>query len=74
MSNCDPICLITDQDPAMNNAIEKVFDEEKTKHRLCMWHIMKKLSYKTISGSNICFKFDILGFQLSIEMCQRQEL
>ena len=39
-----PICLITDQDPAMKVAIEDVF--KSTTHRFCLWHIMKKLSEK----------------------------
>ena len=44
MGECELICLITDQDPAMKIAISQVF--KSTKHRFCMWHIMKKLNDK----------------------------
>ncbi|KAL2921662.1 Protein FAR1-RELATED SEQUENCE 5 [Bienertia sinuspersici] len=46
MSNCDPTCLITDQDPIIEIAIEGVFDGSRTRHRICMWHIMKKVPEK----------------------------
>ncbi|KAL2924977.1 Protein FAR1-RELATED SEQUENCE 5 [Bienertia sinuspersici] len=46
MSACDPTSIIADQDPAMKIAIERVFDSSKTRHRLCMWHIMKKAPEK----------------------------
>ncbi|KAL2894424.1 Protein FAR1-RELATED SEQUENCE 5 [Bienertia sinuspersici] len=46
MSDCDPTCIITDQDPAMKIAIERVFDSSRTRHSLCMWHIMKKIPEK----------------------------
>ena len=36
--------IITDQDQAMKRAIEIVFLE--TKHRFCLWHIMKKIPKK----------------------------
>ncbi|XP_022883862.1 protein FAR-RED IMPAIRED RESPONSE 1-like [Olea europaea var. sylvestris] len=36
--------IITDQDRAMQNAIEIVFPD--TKHRWCLWHILKKLPEK----------------------------
>ncbi|CAH9138353.1 unnamed protein product [Cuscuta epithymum] len=39
-----PTCIITDQDPAMRIAIEKVFTSSK--HRYCMWHIMNKVTQK----------------------------
>ncbi|XP_052198314.1 protein FAR1-RELATED SEQUENCE 5-like [Diospyros lotus] len=39
-----PIGIITDQDRAMQNAIEMVFPN--TKHRWCLWHILKKLPEK----------------------------
>ena len=44
MGNNEPNCLITDQDPAMKIAVSKVF--QKSEHRFCMWHIMKKLPDK----------------------------
>jgi transposase-like protein len=36
--------IITDQSRAMKNAIARVFP--KTRHRYCLWHIMKKLLEK----------------------------
>ncbi|XP_022856160.1 protein FAR1-RELATED SEQUENCE 5-like [Olea europaea var. sylvestris] len=39
-----PCGIITDQDRAMQNAIEIVFPN--TKHRWCLWHILKKLPEK----------------------------
>ncbi|XP_021743266.1 protein FAR1-RELATED SEQUENCE 5-like [Chenopodium quinoa] len=52
----EPSCIITDQDPAMGIAIEKVFT--KTKHRLCMWHIMRKVPEKV--GTAFCNETDFL--------------
>jgi len=43
-NGCHPTVIISDQDPAMKVAIQEVFPN--TKHRLCMWHIMKKLREK----------------------------
>jgi len=50
-----PVCLITDQDPAMKVAIEVKF--HSTTHRYCIWHIMRKLSEKVgcVLNSNINF-------------------
>ncbi|KAL8089074.1 hypothetical protein AgCh_038732 [Apium graveolens] len=39
-----PKCAITDQCPAISKALGLTW--ETTPHRLCMWHIMNKLSYK----------------------------
>jgi hypothetical protein len=44
MNGQAPTSIITDQDRAMQNAIEIVFPN--TNHRWCMWHIMKKLPEK----------------------------
>ena len=44
MSGRAPKAIITDQDQAMKRAIEIVFPE--TKHRFCLWHIMKKILEK----------------------------
>ncbi|KAI5340389.1 hypothetical protein L3X38_019663 [Prunus dulcis] len=44
MSGHAPCGIITDQVRAMKNAIEIVFPN--TRHRLCLWHIMKKLHEK----------------------------
>ncbi|XP_063944199.1 protein FAR1-RELATED SEQUENCE 5-like [Daucus carota subsp. sativus] len=40
----DPKCIITDQDLAMKAALQICFP--LVKHRLCMWHIMKKFPSK----------------------------
>ncbi|KAM0870442.1 hypothetical protein ACQ4PT_039995 [Festuca glaucescens] len=40
MEGKDPICILTDQDQAMANAIRRVFLE--TIHRLCRWHMLNK--------------------------------
>lgn len=46
----NPVCIITDQCPAMKQAIPVSFSAKDgncaTKHRLCMWHIMEKISSK----------------------------
>ncbi|XP_035840166.1 protein FAR1-RELATED SEQUENCE 5-like [Helianthus annuus] len=39
-----PKLVLTDQDPSMKAAISEVFTDSR--HRLCMWHIMKKLPTK----------------------------
>ncbi|CAH9129049.1 unnamed protein product, partial [Cuscuta epithymum] len=39
-----PMGIITDQDRAMQNAIQIVFPN--TRHRWCLWHIMKKVPEK----------------------------
>ncbi|XP_021975296.1 protein FAR1-RELATED SEQUENCE 5-like [Helianthus annuus] len=53
--------FVTDQDPAMKKAISVVFVD--TRHRLCMWHVMHKLSLKV--GVRLCnsinFKERIYG-------------
>lgn len=39
-----PKVIVTDQDASMKVAIETVFP--LSRHRLCMWHIMQKLTSK----------------------------
>ena len=39
-----PPVIVTDQDPAMRKAIQDTWPESR--HRLCMWHIMEKLTTK----------------------------
>ena len=39
-----PNSIFTDQDKAMKKAIKVVF--RKARHRLCLWHIMKKIPEK----------------------------
>ena len=41
-----PKLVLTDQDPSMKVAISEVFTDAR--HRLCMWHIMKKLPTKVL--------------------------
>ncbi|KAK1414836.1 hypothetical protein QVD17_30595 [Tagetes erecta] len=45
-----PDVVVTDQDPTMKKAIEEVFT--CSRHRLCMWHVMHKLSTKV--GVTLC--------------------
>ncbi|XP_074278085.1 protein FAR1-RELATED SEQUENCE 5-like [Silene latifolia] len=44
MDGCQPRIIITDQDKSMKSVVPEVFKEST--HRLCMWHIMKKLREK----------------------------
>ncbi|XP_057435267.1 protein FAR1-RELATED SEQUENCE 5-like [Lotus japonicus] len=44
MGGKKPISIITDQDLAMKAAMAKVFPESR--HRLCLWHIIKKFPEK----------------------------
>ncbi|KAF5473666.1 hypothetical protein F2P56_010265 [Juglans regia] len=44
MDGIAPMAIITDQDRATKNTIATVFPE--TRHRLCLWHILKKVSEK----------------------------
>ncbi|KAH9770311.1 protein FAR1-RELATED SEQUENCE [Citrus sinensis] len=44
MSDSPPFSIITDQDKAMQKAIENVFST--TRYRWCLWHIKKKVSDK----------------------------
>ncbi|CAH9112386.1 unnamed protein product, partial [Cuscuta epithymum] len=50
-----PACVITDQDPSMRIAIEKVLPESR--HRYCMWHIMEKVTKKVgpVLSKNVDF-------------------
>jgi hypothetical protein len=49
MNGRAPTAIITDQDRAMKNAIARVFPN--TRHRYCLWHILKKLPEKFASHS-----------------------
>ncbi|KAH6784018.1 hypothetical protein C2S52_008977 [Perilla frutescens var. hirtella] len=42
-----PTMLITDQDPRLKIAVQRSLPE--TRHRLCMWHIMLKVSDKVLA-------------------------
>ncbi|KAH9653775.1 protein FAR1-RELATED SEQUENCE [Citrus sinensis] len=44
MSGCPPLGIITDQDKAMKMAIQIVFPD--TRHRWCLWHLLKKVPEK----------------------------
>ena len=43
----EPKVVLTDQDPAIKQAVKAVLPNSR--HRLCMWHIMKKLQAKVCS-------------------------
>ncbi|XP_035835713.1 protein FAR1-RELATED SEQUENCE 5-like [Helianthus annuus] len=49
-----PPVIVTDQDPVMKKAIADVWPESR--HRLCMWHIMDKLTTKV--GAALCSNTD----------------
>ena len=38
-----PLVFLTDDDQAIANAYEKVFQPLETKHRLCQWHLLKNV-------------------------------
>lgn len=59
-----PKVVVTDQDPAMKNAIQLVF--QNSRHRLCMWHIMKKVSDKVCSNFVFVLNHECVCF---IEEC-----
>ncbi|XP_042965428.1 protein FAR-RED IMPAIRED RESPONSE 1-like [Carya illinoinensis] len=50
MNGRAPQAIITDQDRAMKNAIGIVFPN--TRHRYCLWHIMRKLPEKLASHAD----------------------
>ncbi|XP_027915011.1 protein FAR1-RELATED SEQUENCE 5-like [Vigna unguiculata] len=50
MSNVEPDGIVTDQCKAMMNTIKVVFPN--TKHRWCLWHIMKKVPKKLQGYTN----------------------
>ncbi|XP_042988752.1 protein FAR1-RELATED SEQUENCE 5-like [Carya illinoinensis] len=52
MNGIAPKAIITDQDRAMKNEIAIVFPE--TRHRFCLWHILKKVPEKL--GSYAAYK------------------
>ncbi|XP_022007793.1 protein FAR1-RELATED SEQUENCE 5-like [Helianthus annuus] len=49
-----PPVIVTDQDPAIRKAIQDTWPESR--HWLCMWHIMDKLTTKV--GANLCNSTD----------------
>ncbi|KAL6579629.1 hypothetical protein OROMI_007653 [Orobanche minor] len=58
MGGSPPNAIITDQDRAMKNTIEVVFPN--VCHRLCLWHIMKKVPEKLKSYNDYeNIKFDL---------------
>ncbi|XP_027936220.1 protein FAR1-RELATED SEQUENCE 5-like [Vigna unguiculata] len=50
MSNKAPNGIVTDQCKAMQNAVQCVFPS--TRHRWCLWHIMKKIPEKLVGYGN----------------------
>ncbi|KAF5451893.1 hypothetical protein F2P56_026951 [Juglans regia] len=62
MDGIAPKSIITDQDRAMKNAIAIVFPE--TRHRFCLWHILKKVPEKL--GSYASYK---IGMKNALMKC-----
>ncbi|XP_031099741.1 protein FAR1-RELATED SEQUENCE 5-like [Ipomoea triloba] len=64
-----PRCVVTDQDPAMKVAIERVLPE--CRHRFCMWHIMTKVSEKSgvELARNEVFRRKLNGIVWSDKIC-----
>ncbi|KAK9050139.1 hypothetical protein SSX86_030891 [Deinandra increscens subsp. villosa] len=64
-----PRLVLTDQDDAMRDAISKVL--YNSSHRLCMWHIMKKLPSKIegdiLNNTKLCQKLHSLVWNLIID-------
>lgn len=59
MDEISPTAIITDQDMSMKQAVETVFPG--TRHRWCLWHIMKKIpeklgAYKDYKAIKKCMK------------------
>ncbi|XP_020598367.1 protein FAR1-RELATED SEQUENCE 5-like [Phalaenopsis equestris] len=86
MGDNHPITIYTDQDQAMGKAIEQILPD--TRHRLCQWHIYKKLATKVHCGlankivANLFYKcmskcesveeFDN-SWEMMIESCNLQD-
>ena len=72
-----PVCLITDQDPAMKVAINGKF--QSTTHRFCIWHIIRKLFEKvgsSLNGDDDClgrFKSCVYNSETPIEFEQERQ-
>ncbi|XP_042969091.1 protein FAR1-RELATED SEQUENCE 5-like [Carya illinoinensis] len=62
MDGIAPKAIITDQDRAMKNAISIVFPESR--HRFCLWHILKKVPEKL--GSYASYK---TGMKTALMRC-----
>ncbi|XP_023740620.2 protein FAR1-RELATED SEQUENCE 5-like [Lactuca sativa] len=64
-----PQLVLTDQDPAILQAVEAIFPTSN--HRLCMWHIMKKLQAKVsadfLKNTNFRKRFTKLVWNVYIE-------
>ncbi|KAK9070388.1 hypothetical protein SSX86_010790 [Deinandra increscens subsp. villosa] len=64
-----PMLILTDQDPAMKEAVKTVFDN--TTHRLCTWHITQKLPLKVcgdvLSNTNLRKEFHKLVWNMYIK-------
>nr|KAJ0212741.1 hypothetical protein LSAT_V11C400224500 [Lactuca sativa] len=68
-SNKQPLLVLTNQDATLKQAVESVFSQSK--HRLCMWHIMKKLpkklSVEFLKSTNFKKRFNKLVWDIYIE-------
>ncbi|XP_022014087.1 protein FAR1-RELATED SEQUENCE 5-like [Helianthus annuus] len=66
----EPRLILSDQDPSMKQVIQQVFTTAR--HRLCMWHIMKKLPTKDHQWLNEMYEIRerwVLAFFRDIPMC-----
>ncbi|XP_077252699.1 protein FAR1-RELATED SEQUENCE 5-like [Tasmannia lanceolata] len=68
-----PDAIITDMDPAMKNAIGRVFPD--THHRFCSWHIHRHLLEHVAemrdSTSKFCLDYNRWYFSKNIEDCEQ---
>lgn len=74
--NKHPALVLTDQCPSLKQAVESVFPNSK--HRLCMWHIMKKLPKKVSSYLLVyiplCFATYMVLFRIHLCVCNHVNL
>jgi hypothetical protein len=66
----EPQVVLTDQDPSMKIAVSGVF--KNARHRLCMWHIMEKVSVKVNLNHLFCiqirFSYKICILKLNFKL------
>nr|XP_043619682.1 protein FAR1-RELATED SEQUENCE 5-like [Erigeron canadensis] len=60
-----PKIVVTDQDLSMKSAIKEIFPDSR--HRLCMWHIMQKLSTK-LTNANLTLVEFLSHFETAMDV------